>query len=100
MLSPSTERFPVGGLQRCAKGLRIPRGGEMAATVQPVAQLDPCLAGHPLAKLSRISTSDNVSAKSKMSAFSAIRSSFADLGMATIRCSMCQRRTTCAEVTL
>ena len=72
----------------------------MAATVQPVAQLDPYLARHPLAKLSRISTSDDASANPKMSAFSAIRSAFPDLGMATIRCSMCQRRTTCAEVTL
>jgi hypothetical protein len=53
-----------------------------------------------LAKLSRLSTSDPVRAKPKMSAFSAIRSAFADLGMATIRCSMCQRRATCAVVTL
>jgi hypothetical protein len=35
----------------------------MAATVQPVAQLDPYLARHPLAKLSRVATSDDVSAK-------------------------------------
>ena len=63
----------------------------------PVAQLDPYLARPPLAKLSRISTSDDVSANPKMSAFSAIRSAFADRGMATIRCSKCQRRTTCAE---
>src|SRR5688572_24169718 len=26
-LSPSAERFPVGGLQRCAKGLTIPESG-------------------------------------------------------------------------
>ena len=45
---------------------------------------------------SRSSTSAGVSSKSKIAAFSAMRSAFVDFGIATIRCSTCQRRTTCA----
>ena len=52
--------------------------------------------GRVSANLSRCSISDGVSSKSKMAAFSAIRSAFVDFGIATIRCSMCQRRTTWA----
>ena len=33
---------------------------------EPASQLDPYLARHPLAKLSRVSTSDNVSAKPRL----------------------------------
>ena len=52
----------------------------------------------PVSSRSIAVTSSGDNAKSKTSKFSAMRCGLTDFGIAEMPCSMCQRRTTCADV--